>query len=67
MVGDRLGTDIQMAVKAGIDSAMPLTGDSTWQEAEALDPKDQPTYLLDRVDRLIPVETWKELGWIDNS
>lgn len=66
MVGDRLGTDIQMAVKAGIDSAMPLTGDSTWQEAEALDPKDQPTYLLDRVDRLIPVETWKELGWIDN-
>lgn len=67
MVGDRLGTDIQMAVRAGMVSAMPLTGDSTWQEAVALPEKDQPTYLLDRVDRLIPQSAWEELGWTEEN
>ena len=67
MVGDRLGTDIQMAVRAGMVSAMPLTGDSTWQEAVALPEKDQPTYLLDRVDRLIPQSAWEELGWTEDN
>lgn len=67
MVGDRLGTDIQMAVRVGMVSAMPLTGDSTWQEAVALPEKDQPTYLLDRVDRLIPQSAWEELGWTEDN
>ena len=67
MVGDRLGTDIQMAVRTGIVSAMPLTGDSTWQEALALDKKDQPTFLIDRADRLIPQTTWDDLGWTEDN
>lgn len=67
MVGDRLGTDIQMAVQEGMPSAMPLTGDSTLEEALALDEKDQPTYLIDRLDRLMPAEVWEELGWTEDN
>ncbi|ARD41253.1 HAD-IIA family hydrolase [Actinomyces gaoshouyii] len=63
MVGDRLGTDIQMAVRTGMRSAMPLTGESTLAEALALDGADRPTYVLDRIDRLIPAAGWEELGW----
>lgn len=46
---------------------MPLTGDSTWQEALALDKKDQPTFLIDRADRLIPQTTWDDLGWTEDN
>lgn len=67
MVGDRLGTDIQMAVRTGMVSAMPLTGDSTLEEALALDEKDQPTFILDRVDKLIPQSVWNELGWKESD
>lgn len=63
MVGDRLMTDIAMGVGAGMDTALPLTGDSTAAEAMALDPHDQPTYLLDRLDQLVPQSVWAELGW----
>lgn len=54
MVGDRLATDIQMAIDAGMRSALVLTGDSTAQEAQALPPAQQPTYMLDRIDHLLP-------------
>ncbi|MDO5034732.1 MAG: HAD hydrolase-like protein [Actinomycetaceae bacterium] len=67
MVGDRLGTDIQMAVRTGMYSAMPLTGDSTLEEAEALDPSDQPTFMIDRLDRLIPKQLWQEMGWTEED
>ncbi|MDO5048627.1 MAG: HAD-IIA family hydrolase [Actinomycetaceae bacterium] len=67
MVGDRLGTDIQMAVQTGMVSAMPLTGDSTLQEALELEEKDQPTFLLDRLDRLIPAKEWEQLGWSETD
>lgn len=63
MVGDRLHTDIQMAKRTGMFSAMPLTGDSTVEEATALPAADQPDFILDRIDRLIPLSTWNELGW----
>lgn len=63
MVGDRLGTDIQMAVRTGMYSAMPLTGDSTYEEAVALPKEEQPTFLLDRLDRLIPASVRAQLGW----
>ena len=56
MVGDRLGTDIRMASDAGMVSAMVLTGDSTRAEAQALPAAQQPTYLLDRIDHLLPTE-----------
>lgn len=63
MVGDRLYTDIEMAKKTGMFSAMPLTGDSTMEEALALPKAHQPDFLLDRVDRLISAAVWEENGW----
>lgn len=67
MVGDRLYTDIEMAKKTGMFSAMPLTGDSTMEEALALSKAHQPDFLLDRVDRLIPAAVWEENGWTEND
>lgn len=66
MVGDRLSTDIAMATATGTASAMPLTGESTLAEAAALPAAQRPTYVLDRVDRLIPQAAWDELGWIED-
>jgi HAD superfamily hydrolase (TIGR01450 family) len=53
MVGDRLYTDIAMAVDAGIDSALVLTGDSTLAQVEALPQHRRPTFVLDRIDELL--------------
>jgi HAD superfamily hydrolase (TIGR01450 family) len=53
MVGDRLYTDIAMAVDAGIDSALVLTGESTRAMADALPPDRRPTYVLERIDELL--------------
>ncbi len=46
MVGDRLYTDVAMAVDAGMDSALVLTGESTRAMVEGLDPARRPTYVL---------------------
>lgn len=54
MVGDRLATDIRMAIDAGMPSALVLTGDSTAAEVSALPAAGRPTYVLDRVDQLVP-------------
>ncbi len=54
MVGDRLATDIRMAVNAGMSSALVLTGDSTLADVSDTDPAYRPTYVIDRVDHLIP-------------
>ncbi|MCF2706038.1 HAD-IIA family hydrolase [Arcanobacterium haemolyticum] len=67
MVGDRLMTDIGMAIKTGMVSCMLLTGDSTLEEAEALDPSLQPTFVLDRIDHLIPDAIRAEWGWTDDD
>ncbi len=53
MVGDRLYTDIAMAVDAGMDSALVLTGESTRDMAADLPAARRPTYVLDRIDTLI--------------
>ncbi len=63
MVGDRLMTDIAMAVDAGMASGLVLTGDSTRAEAEALAESQQPTYIVDRIDELLPAYVWAEQGW----
>lgn len=65
MVGDRLHTDIGMAINTGMASALVLTGDSTLAEAEEMDEAHQPTYVLDRVDHLIPEAVRAEWGWSD--
>jgi len=54
MVGDRLGTDVRMAVNAGMSSALVLTGDSTLDDVDACDPSERPTFILDRIDQLLP-------------
>ena len=53
MVGDRLYTDIAMAVDAGVDSALVLTGESTQEMVEALTADRRPTYVLGRIDELL--------------
>jgi len=53
MVGDRLQTDIAMAVDAGIDSALVLTGEATVEMAGLLPPERQPTLVLPRIDALL--------------
>jgi HAD superfamily hydrolase (TIGR01450 family) len=63
MVGDRLSTDIRMATDAGIDSALPLTGDSRREEAMSLPPAKRPTLIIDRLDQLLPRQTWRDHGW----
>lgn len=58
MVGDRLYTDIAMAVDAGVDSALVLTGESTEEMVAALPPERRPTLVLQRIDELLaPVRT----------
>lgn len=54
MVGDRLYTDIAMAVDAGVDSALVLTGESSWNTVQAAPLDRRPTYVLDRIDDLLP-------------
>ena len=63
MIGDRLMTDVAMAVDAGMASGLVLTGDSTREQAEALPADRQPTYVVDRVDELLPDTVWAEQGW----
>ena len=53
MVGDRLYTDIAMAVDAGIDSALVLTGESTRAMVAELPEERRPTLVLDRIDELL--------------
>ncbi len=65
MVGDRLMTDIGMAIKTGMASTLLLTGDSTLEEAEELVESEQPTYVLERIDHLIPEKIRLEWGWSD--
>ncbi|RLP09106.1 HAD-IIA family hydrolase [Propionibacterium australiense] len=67
MVGDRLQTDIQMALDAGMKSACVLTGEASPADIAALDEAHRPTYVLDRVDRLIPARYWGELGWSEDD
>lgn len=67
MVGDRLGTDIQMALDTGMVSALVLTGEAKAEDVAALPMANRPTYVLDRVDRLIPQSAWDELGWTDTD
>ncbi len=67
MVGDRLGTDIQMALDQSMPSALVLTGEATAEDASALAPAHRPRYVLDRVDRLIPAHIWDELGWTEHN
>jgi len=54
MVGDRLGTDIAMAIGAGMDSALVLTGETTHEMLAHCPAEAYPTWVLERIDHLIP-------------
>lgn len=54
MVGDRLSTDIGMAIKAGMDSAVVLTGETTVSMLATAPPDHRPTWVLAHLDALLP-------------
>jgi 4-nitrophenyl phosphatase len=67
MVGDRMSTDIRMALDAGMPSVLVLTGETTEKDLEGVGAADAPDFVLDRVDRVLPAELWEELGWSDRD
>ncbi len=54
MIGDRLETDIEMANRAGMASALVLTGATS--ESAARDSLIRPTYLLRTLRDVLPEE-----------
>ncbi len=54
MIGDRLMTDIRMAIDAGMHSALVLTGETTRELLRAAHPAEHPTWVLNRVDDVLP-------------
>ena len=67
MVGDRLQTDIKMALDTDMVSAVVLTGEATADDVAAPPPHLAPKLVLDRIDRLIPERIWDELGWSESD
>jgi ribonucleotide monophosphatase NagD (HAD superfamily) len=54
LVGDRLETDVRMAVHAGMKSALVLTGDSKLQDLDNTDRALWPTFVLQSIATLYP-------------
>jgi HAD superfamily hydrolase (TIGR01450 family) len=54
VVGDRLATDIRMGIDAGMPTALVLTGDTQEDELRGLSADDAPTYVVERIDALLP-------------
>jgi ribonucleotide monophosphatase NagD (HAD superfamily) len=51
-----------MARAAGMASALVLTGETSPEMAAAAAPGDRPTWVLDRIDRLLPASAWAGPG-----
>jgi ribonucleotide monophosphatase NagD (HAD superfamily) len=54
IVGDRLATDIRMASDAKMVSALVLTGETTRAMLAMQPAASAPTYVLERVDHVLP-------------
>ena len=67
MTGDRLYTEIRMALDAGMPSAVVLTGETSPEMLEAESEENKPDYVLDRIDYLIPLKMWEKLGWTEED
>jgi HAD superfamily hydrolase (TIGR01450 family) len=67
MTGDRLYTEIRMALDAGMPSAVVLTGETTAEMLAVESDENKPDWVLDRIDRLIPPRMWEELGWTEDE
>ncbi len=63
MVGDRLATDIRMARNAGMASALVLTGETTPAALAQASAAEQPTWVLERIDQLVPAAFRGACGW----
>jgi len=66
MTGDRLYTEIRMALDAGMPSAVVLTGETKAGDLEG-ESEALPDYALERIDHLIPARLREELGWEDTG
>ncbi len=62
MVGDRLVTDVRMALGAGMPAALVLTGDTTLEAVMAAAETDRPTFVLERLEELLPPASWERAG-----
>lgn len=67
VIGDRLSTDIKLAHNAGAASAVVLTGETKAGDLKSLPVDERPTYVLDRIDRLLPDDVWDELAWHEDD
>jgi len=67
MVGDRLATDIQMARNTGLVSVLVLTGETKVEDLKRLSAQEQPGFVLERIDQVLPSDIWEELGWSKES
>jgi HAD superfamily hydrolase (TIGR01450 family) len=65
MSGDRLYTEIRMAKRAGMPSAVVLTGETTKRDLAGEPVENLPAYTLERIDQLVPRDLWDEFGWED--
>lgn len=54
LVTDSLGADIRMAKRFGIPTALILAGGATIDDARGRKRKDQPNYVLDSLESIIP-------------
>ena len=64
ITGDRLYTEIRMAIEAGMPAAVVLTGDTKAEDLVSTGPR--PEYVLERIDHLIPADLRADLGWKDD-
>jgi len=67
MTGDRLYTEIRMALDAGMPSAVVFTGETTPEMLDEESEENRPEFVLDRIDKLIPQKMWDELGWSEDD
>jgi ribonucleotide monophosphatase NagD (HAD superfamily) len=65
MSGDRLYTEIRMAKRGGMPSAVVLTGEITERDLAGVPEENLPDYALERIDQLVPRDLWDEFGWED--
>ncbi len=65
MTGDRLYTEIRMALDARMPSAVVLTGETKAEDLDKESRENLPDYVLERIDHLIPADLREELGWED--
>jgi HAD superfamily hydrolase (TIGR01450 family) len=66
-IGDRLYTEIKMGIEAGMDTCLVFSGETSSEMLAGWPEAGQPTYALDRIDRIIPIEMWQELGWAEEK